>query len=109
MSLGSYRYFAHEFSTFKQPPSQRDPRGVAQARWLYNFFAESEFKAFVQPVVVFPGWWVEDFDMKATGVWVLEPKQLEGFLENQREVLSGDQARAMASALSSFIRQRYNA
>lgn len=81
----------------------------AQARWLYNFFAESEFKAFVQPVVVFPGWWVEDFDMRSTGVWVLEPKQLEGFLENQRELLTTDQVKAMASALSSFIRQRYNA
>jgi hypothetical protein len=79
----------------------------AQARWLHNFFAESDFKTFVQPVVVFPGWYVEKFDMKAAGVWVLEPKCLEGFLEKQPDNLSQETVRALASALASFIRQRY--
>lgn len=78
----------------------------AQARWLYYFLAESQFKAFVQPVVVFPGWFVEPFDMKAAGVWVLEPKALDRFIDNQPEVLSPDQVRAMASALSSYIRSQ---
>ena len=80
----------------------------AQARWLHNFFAESDFKAFVQPVVVFPGWYVEKFDMKATGAWVLEPKSLEGFLEQQPDTLTTDTVRAMGSALGSFVRQRYS-
>ena len=46
----------------------RDPitQAKAQARWLYNFLSETQFKCFVQPVVVFPGWYVEPFDMKAS-------------------------------------------
>jgi hypothetical protein len=59
----------------------------AQARWLHSFFAESEFKVFVQPVVVFPGWFVEKFDMKAIGVWVLEPKSLKAFFEQEPEAI----------------------
>ena len=78
----------------------------AQARWLHNFLGESDFKAFVQPVVVFPGWYIEKFDMKAAGVWVLEPKGLGAFLEQQQEFLSADQARAMASALASYVRSQ---
>lgn len=87
---------------------ERDPlvQAKAQARWLHNFLAESELKAFVQPVVVFPGWYVERFDMKAAGVWVLEPKALGAFLEQQQETLSADQARAMASALASYVRTK---
>lgn len=34
----------------------------AQARWLYDFFAESQFKQFVQSVVVFPEWFVQPYD-----------------------------------------------
>jgi len=89
-------------------PLDRDPivQAKAQARWLYNFLAESQFKQFVQPVVVFPGWFVEKFDMKALGVWVLEPKALEAFIDNQPVVLTHEQMRAMASALSSQIRSQ---
>jgi hypothetical protein len=89
-------------------PLERDPivQAKAEARWLYNFFAESQFKRFVQPVVVFPGWFVEKFDMKAAGVWVLEPKALDAFIDNEPIVLSQDEVRAMASALSSYIRSQ---
>jgi hypothetical protein len=87
-------------------PLDRDPitQAKAQARWLYNFLAESQFKQFVQPVVVFPGWFVEKFDMRSLGVWALEPKALDAFMDNQSAVLSLDQVRAMASALSCYIR-----
>jgi hypothetical protein len=59
-----------------------------------------------QPVVVFPGWFVERFDMKALGVWVLEPKALDAFIDNQPAILSPAQVGAMASALSSYIRSQ---
>jgi Nuclease-related domain len=38
-------------------PLDRDPivQARAQARWPHNFLAKSQFKQFVQPVVVFPG------------------------------------------------------
>lgn len=66
---------------------QRDPlvQSKAQARWLSTFLAESQFEVFVQPVVVFPGWFVEPFDMKKEGVWVMEPKALDRFIENEPE------------------------
>lgn len=76
----------------------------AQANWLKGFLAESQFKAHVWPVVAFPGWFVEPFDTRATGAWVLEPKALNKFIENEPERLSREQVQAMASALSSYIR-----
>ena len=86
----------------------RDPlvQAKAQARWLSNFLTEARFRPFVQPVVVFPGWFVEPFDMKAAGVWVLEPKALERFIESQPERHSRDEVKAMASALSSYVRSK---
>ena len=89
-------------------PLDRDPivQAKAEARWLYNFLAEAQFKQFVQPVVVFPGWFVEKHDRKALGVWVLEPKALDAFIESQPVVLPHAQVRAMSSALSSYIRSQ---
>ena len=81
----------------------RDPlfQAEAQACWLSNFLAEGQFKAFVQPVVVFPGLFIEPFDMKAAKVWVFEPKSPDRFIDHLRVRLSKDEVKAMASALSS--------
>lgn len=76
----------------------------AQARWVGNFFGEAGFKVYVQPVVVFPGWFVEPFDMKSAGVWVLEPKALIAFIENEPERLTREEVKALMLALSAFIR-----
>lgn len=85
---------------------ERNPlvQAKAQAKWLHNFFKEVQFKPYVQPVVVIPGWFVEPFDMRAAGAWVLEPKALDKFIANEPERLTRDEVRAMASALSSYIR-----
>ena len=52
------------------------------------------------------GWFVEPFDMRREGVWVLEPKALDKFLANEPEKFSKDQVKTMASALSSFVRSK---
>lgn len=78
----------------------------AQANWLRNFLAESRFDVRVWPVVVFPGWFVEPFDSKATGAWVLEVKALSKFIENEPERHTREEVKAMASALSSYVRSR---
>lgn len=78
----------------------------AQARWLANFLGESRFKVSAQPVVVFPGWFVEPFDMRREGVWVMEPKALDRFLQNEPERFAPEQVKAMASALSSYVRSK---
>lgn len=76
----------------------------AQAGWLRNFLAESRFDVRVWPVVVFPGWFIEPFDSRATGAWVVEVKALSKFIENEPERHSREEVKAMASALSSYIR-----
>jgi hypothetical protein len=76
----------------------------AQAGWLRNFLAESQFNVRVWPVMIFPGWFVEPFDIKSTGAWVLEVKALSKFIENEPERHSRDEVKAMASALNSYIR-----
>lgn len=78
----------------------------AQAGWLRNFLAESQFNVRVWPVVVFPGWFVERFDSQATGAWVLEVKALSKFIENEPERHSREEVQAMASALRSYIRAK---
>lgn len=86
----------------------RDPivQAKAQAGWLRQFFAESKFATSVQPVVVIPGWFVERFDMKKVGAWVLEVKALDKFVENEPERLTREEVKAMASALTSYIRSQ---
>jgi len=78
----------------------------AQSRWLSNFLAESQFKAFVQPVVVFPRWFIEPFDIWAAGVWVLEPKSPDRFIDHEPERLSKDEMKAVGSAPSSCVRSK---
>lgn len=84
----------------------RDPivQAKAQAGWLKSFLAESQMVVHVQPVVVFPGWFIEPFDMKAAGAWVLEPKALSKFVENEPVRLPREQVQAISSALRSHIR-----
>lgn len=51
-----------------------------------------------------PGWFVEPFDMKKAGAWVLEIKALKAFIINQPERYPLEEVKAMASALRSHIR-----
>ncbi len=78
----------------------------AQAGWLKSFFGDVGFKPQVWPVVLIPGWFVERFDFKTLGLWVLEPKALEKFIENEPEIIPKEEVRAMALALASYIRSQ---
>lgn len=84
----------------------RDPliQAKAQAGWLKSFLAESQFQVTVHPVVVFPGWFVEPFDMKQLGAWVLEIKALKSFIANQPQRHTLEEVKAMASAVRSHVR-----
>lgn len=77
----------------------------AQAGWLRAYLGEVGFKPAIQPVVVFPGWFVEQqFDRAEVGAWVLEPKMLDAELAKLPVKHDRDQVRAMALALASYIR-----
>ena len=80
------------------------PQAKAQAAWLRAFLSEAEFDSFVQPVVAFPGWYVNPFDHRAIGTWVLEPKAIPAFIGNLPQRLSAEQISAITSSLSSYVR-----
>lgn len=65
----------------------RDPvaQSKAAARWLASTLKASTGKTFpVRPVVLFPGWWIEPMKSPhAPDVWVLEPKALPRWIENE--------------------------
>ncbi len=69
----------------------RDPviQARAQASWLKRTLVELTGQSYpVRPVVVFPGWFVERADGGAhSDVWVLEPKELRGWLSREPHML----------------------
>lgn len=84
----------------------RDPiiQAKAQTGWLKSLLAESAGRAFeVRPVVVFPGWFVEQRPGSTRKMWVLEPKALPGFLANEPRVLSDEDVKLASFHLSRFI------
>jgi len=58
----------------------------------------------VRPVVVFPGWYIEQKAGSSRELWVLEPKALPSFLENAPDVLSAEEIKMASGHLSRFIR-----
>ena len=88
----------------------RDPvnQAVAQADWLQKLLKSSTGKLLpVRGVVVFPGWWVERTHReRRADVWVLEPKALPAFIENEPEAMAPDDVSLAAFHLSRYIRSQ---
>lgn len=85
----------------------RDPliQAKAQAGWLAALLAESTGRRLaVQPVVVFPGWYVEAAPGSQRDVWVMEPKGLPAFLSRQQKCLSPEDVKLASFHLSRFVR-----
>ena len=60
----------------------------------------------VRPVVVFPGWNVEQIGSRSrTDVWVLNPKALDGVLAQEPHVLSPGLIDAASHALARYCRR----
>lgn len=77
----------------------------AQASWLQRLLAESTGKTLpVRPVVLFPGWFIEDSRPSRKDLWVLEPKALGAFLANEPEALPAEEVKLASFHLSRFIR-----
>jgi hypothetical protein len=73
-----------------EPPSNPIIQAKAQATWMKRLLRDAIAKDYdVRPVVVFPGWYVENAKANwKTGVWVLEPKALQAFIEREPVRLS---------------------
>ena len=85
----------------------RDPiiQARAQAAWLKHLLAESTGRKFdVLPVVLFPGWFIEQVAGSLKEIWVLEPKALPAFLEREPRRLESADWGLAAFHLSRFIR-----
>ena len=77
----------------------------AQAGWLRELLLESCGKRFaVRPVIVFPGWYVEQGKGTTRDVWVLNPKALPEFLAHEPNVLEQSDVSLATYHLSRFVR-----
>ncbi len=81
---------------------------MAQKNWLEKQVLKlTGIKLTVKPVVVFPGWYVEN-RQKGNEIWVLEPKALPTYINNSPKVLSKDNVRLISNYISRYIRGTYN-
>ena len=82
----------------------RDPvvQARAEAKWMSDLIEQSTGKRFfVQPVVLYPGWYV-DSNCQRPEVWVLDETVIPTFIKNARSALSPDDV-----ALVTFHLKRY--
>lgn len=85
----------------------RDPvtQARAQAAWLRELLTQSTGKRYeVRSVVLFPGWFVEQRPDTRRDVWLLEPKALPAFLQNEPLRLDASAAKMAGYHLSRFVR-----
>ena len=59
----------------------------------------------VRPVVLFPGWYVKE-QRKGTRVWVLNPKVLPSFIEQEPQILSDEEIKQLGFFLSQYLKLR---
>lgn len=88
---------------------ERNPlrQAKAQASWLKKTLQEFSGRDFiVHPVVLFPGWYIEQRPGSLREIWVLEPKALPKFLSNAPANLSDEDVRFASNHLSRFIREQ---
>ncbi|RUO63674.1 nuclease-related domain-containing protein [Pseudidiomarina insulisalsae] len=77
----------------------------AASYWLGELLSESTGRKLpIRGVVVYPGWYINSPDTRRTKVWVLNPKALPAFIENQPKQIEPEDVHLYAYHLSRFIR-----
>ena len=77
----------------------------SQANHLKRSLKENVGKEFdVWPVVLFPGWNIEQPASAFREIWVLESKALPAFLAGKPKVLSDEQMKVVSGQISLFLR-----
>lgn len=87
-------------------PPDRDP--IVQARAcaasLQNILREELGKSYeIQPVVIYPGWFVEE--ARVSDVWVLNEDRFIGWLKQERQHLSREEIEVIAAGLARYVRR----
>lgn len=88
----------------------RDPvaQAIAQAAWLRETLSRGVgLDVHVQPIVAFPGWYIESPKNLSPDVWVLSGKELPGFIENSRQSLDGQTVKTIRSFLKQMVRSEW--
>ncbi len=79
----------------------------AEARWLAEVITKLTGERIpVQPVVVFPGWFIVCDRPWEQPVWVCNPKGLPTFIRRAPVHVTSDQARRIAFLLAEFAHAR---
>lgn len=83
-------------------------QAYAQKSWLERqILVLAGIKVTVQPVVVFPGWYVDNQN-KESKLWVLEPKALPKYIETLPKIVSKENVRLISNHISRYIRTTYD-
>lgn len=82
----------------------------AAANWLKNMLSETTGKKFeVKPVILFPGWYISSTEQgRKSGIWVLNPKALPSYIENQPDIISHEDMMLASYHISRYIRTQSN-
>jgi hypothetical protein len=87
-----------------EPDRNPIEQAMALAKWLEKTLLSSTGKRFaVRPVIVFPGWFVEP-NPKGIGVWVLNPKALPAFIQNEPITIADSDLHLAVFHLTRYIR-----
>ncbi|MEM6596674.1 MAG: nuclease-related domain-containing protein [Cyanobacteria bacterium P01_C01_bin.69] len=102
-------HFDGETITVNGAKLDRNPvvQAQAQAGWLSTQIQESTGHTHkVQPVVVFPGWFVTSHlcSESRSDVWVINPKGISKFIENTPQRIAPEEVRLVSYHLSRYIR-----
>jgi hypothetical protein len=88
----------------KEPDRNPVEQATALSKWLEQTLLASTGKRFtVKPVIVFPGWFVEP-NPKGVAVWVLNPKALPAFIQNEPITISDSDLHLAVFHLTRYIR-----
>ncbi len=81
---------------------------TAASKWLKDILQESTGKVYmIKPIVVFPGWFVETKESgRKSDVWVLNPKALHSFINNESDKITREDMMLATFHLSRYIRSK---
>lgn len=88
-----------------EPKSDILTQVKAASSWLKGVIKESTGKDFeIHPVIVFPGWFVENPGNLEGKTWVLNPKALSKYIANRKDLLAKDDVMLASYHISRYIR-----
>lgn len=90
------------------PQSKSIIQVTSSAKWLKNILKETTGKEFpIKPVILFPGWYIESTsEGKKSDIWVLNPKALPSYIENEADIISQEDLMLVSFHISRYIRAK---